>query len=136
MQDLDDLFGTDEKKEEEGTWLPLGGDAQVLVCRVRNKSWRQGLKKLPKGIQMEIANGTISDEKYQKVMITLIGRYILKGWKNLTVNGLEVEYSSQTAIDLLTKYPDFKDKIFEMAGEIDNFKKKEDLDLGEDLEEL
>lgn len=134
--DLEDLFGTDQKKEEEGVWVPLGGDAEVLVCRLRNKNWRVGLKRLPKTIQKQIADGTIGDEKYEKLIAMLMSKYILRGWKNLSINGQPVEYDEETALKLLEQYKDFKDRIFEIASDMEHFKKKEDEQLGEDWQGL
>lgn len=132
--DLEKEFGTDKKKEQEGTWLPLeiGKSGEVLIARIQNVNWRRLARKLPKSIRKQMNDDLLPEGTLDEITAEMMSKTIVLGWRGLTINGQEVEYSPETCMEILLKYPDFRIRLYDMASDMENFRVKELTDLGKD----
>lgn len=129
--ELGKTFKTDAKKELEGVEKPIGDGGFVTVARTGNKRYRDMFKKLAKPYRRQIMRDSLPDDVADEIMNETMSQTILLGWRGLTENGEEVPYSRDKAKEWLAKYPDFKDLITDLAGELASFKDDEDEeDLG------
>lgn len=134
--DLEKEYGTDKKLEEEGIWLPLevGRDGEVLLARIQNVNWRRLARKLPKQIRKQMNDDLLPEGTMDEITAELMSKTIVLGWRGLTINGAEVEYSQERCMEILLKYPDFRSRLYEMASDMENFRVRRNTDLGKDLE--
>ena len=132
--DLDKEFGTDKKREVEGTWIPLevGKSGEVLIARIQNVNWRRLARKLPKSIRRQMNDDLLPEGTLDEITAELMAKSIILGWKGLTIGGQEVIYSTETCMEILLKYPDFRTRLYDMASDIENFRVEQVSDLGKD----
>jgi len=122
MFDLEKL-ATDPRKEEDGVWKPITGDAQVKVARANNPKYRAALMKYQKKFCGLVIDPT--SEEFEKAVIYAMAEAILVDWENLAIKGELIPYSVENAIKILTEYPDFKELVSSYAMDADNFRPDE-----------
>lgn len=115
--DLKKEYDIDLKKELEGIWESLGGDAEVLVAAWNNPKFDKALANQPRQIRRRMDRGKLSDEEDRKIMVVVVADTILLNWKHLLDAGKEVKYSNKAAIDMLGKYPRFYRDIVAIAND-------------------
>ncbi len=129
--DLQKEFATDEKSELEGIWEDVGEGAKVLVARVGNKDYTERFKRLGKGLQRQLDRGTLPEDKQAAILISILADTILLDWSGFADEGKSIQYSKDNAKTMLKKYPDFRQFVWEVANDAENYrvKNRED-DLG------
>ncbi len=129
--DLQKEFATDEKSELEGIWEDVGGGAKVLVARVGNKEYTERFRRIGKGLQRQLDRGTLPEDKQAAILISIIADTILLDWKGFADEGKLLPYSKEDAKTMLKKYPDFRQFVWDIANDAENYrvKNRED-DLG------
>jgi len=132
--DLHKEFATDEKSELEGIWEDAGGGAKVLVARVGNKRYTERFKRLGKGLQRQLDRGSLPEDKQAAILISIIADTILLDWSGLADEGETVEYSKENAKAKLKKYPEFRQFIWDIANDVENYRLEDrEEDLGNSL---
>ena len=129
--ELGQVYKMDEAKEIEGTWEPLEEDAEVLVARVGNPKWRKAMKSQPRSVRRQLDEGTLPDKKFDAILAKIMSRTILLDWKNLAIGGEAIEYTSE---EVFNEFPEFRNRIFEIANDAQIFRQEELEDKGKDLE--
>lgn len=124
--DLKKNFGTDAKLELEGVWQDIGDGARVLIARIGNKNHTARINELRAPYKVQIRAGRLGDDVWQKIATKAMPGCILLDWEGLKDDGKPVVYSEEKALELLTKYPDFRDLVSGLANEIDSFQKAEE----------
>jgi len=119
--EMKEKFGTDKKAEIEGKWFPVD-DGEVLIARVGNKEYQAALRQNIQRMQIALKKSVLSEEEAEKVIIGVLSRTILLGWRNFTDEGEEVPYSPEKAVEFMTNYRDFREFVVENAEEFNNFK--------------
>lgn len=117
MLDLSKEYNTDEKKELEGVWEPVGGDAELLIAAWNNPAFDKLFSNQPRQVRRRIDRGKMSDEEDRKIMIQIVVDTILLDWKNLTDGGKTVKYTRDNAVSMMTKYPKFYREIVVLAND-------------------
>ena len=115
--------------ENEGNWLEYDEDTRFLVARNRNpkykgfmsKSWRENEK-----ILQSKTNHKKADNVADSFLLEATATYLLVGWEGVVVNGVEVEYSPELAIEILEEHDDIRAMIEEFAEVRENFFEKND----------
>lgn len=116
---------TNEDKELNGVWVtPYGNDMELLVARFNNTNMQEFVSKtqddLKVGLsrrrrrQMSSANADIPLDKLLEGM----SKYILLDWKNLQMDGVDVEYSKANALKLMKEVSQFADDVADIANNI------------------
>ena len=135
--DLHTEFGTDEKSELEGVWEEVSDGARVLVARVGNDRFTERYKRLGKGLQRQIDRNTLPKDKSQAIFITILAETILLDWEGLAVKGVPIEYSKDNAKEMLKRYPDFRQFVWDIANDAEIFRIRDrEEDLGNSSEPL
>ncbi|MCP3684779.1 MAG: hypothetical protein GY861_19090 [bacterium] len=129
--DLKKEYYTDKEKEEKGIWEDFGNGCRVLIARSNNPTYKEYFKRISKPYRKQILRGTLPEEKGDALMIKAMAKAIILDWENLMEDGAKVEYNLKEAIRVLTKYPDFKDAVSEVAQTAEAYK----VDLDEEEEE-
>lgn len=117
MLDIFDAFATDEKKELEGAWEPIGSGTELLIARAENdNNLRQSLALLE--ANQEQLDTLPEDEKRaldRELTLGLMADTILLGWKSLVYKGKTLKYSRDNAIMLL-RHADFRKQVMRLAN--------------------
>jgi hypothetical protein len=127
--DLKKTFGTDKEKEKKGIVKQIGEGAWVRIARIGNPDYERVLTALSKPYRLQIQRGTLDPKIQDKLYIEVIAKTVLLDWGGITDNGVDVAYSVENAIKMLTDYPDFLEFIVAEANRLENFKLQADEDL-------
>lgn len=134
--DIADEFSTNVDAELDGVWVKYKGTAsEFLIARWNNEAFMACFKR-------EIDNGlTVSDEvdaqsirEWRDVVNNLILDSVLRGWRNVNLNGQPLEFNRENARKLLGrggKSGSFKDWVYQQAQEIELFNIREEAKQGE-----
>lgn len=115
--DLKKEYDIDLKKELEGVWETLGGDAEVLVAAWNNPKFDKAFSNQPRQIRRRMDRGKLSDEEDRKIMVVIVADTILLGWKYLTDGGKDIKYSQKNAVKMLGNYPRFYRDVVAIAND-------------------
>lgn len=110
-------FATDTCKEEEGTWVGIGGGAELLLARAGNKAYGKMLAKEYEKHkrELELKNET-SDKLSEDIMIDVLAKTVLLGWKGIEFQGKPLDYSVANA-KLLLGLKDFRKLVGSYADD-------------------
>lgn len=109
--DIFETFATDEAAEDNGVWVTLAGDAELLIARDGNDACERLVEKLMMDNADKLSGDTVAAEAAQRqIEIDVTSQTILKGWKNLTYQGEAIEYSVENAVKLL-QHKDFRRRV-------------------------
>lgn len=122
MLDLVEKYATDHHKEVDGTWVTLGGEGRILLARIGNVNWQDALKKVPTNLRAQMESGKLDSRVTEGIIAKLLANTVLLDWEGLAEGEVEVPYSKENALRLLTELKDFRDMVFEYAGDIENFR--------------
>jgi hypothetical protein len=125
MLDIFDEFATDEKKENEGVAVDLGGGASLLIARRDNVNYLRIVQE--EADTFAVSSQGLSAEDYEKadkaILTKILAGTILLGWKNLSYKGKPLPYNVKNAVMLLG-HKDFRRLVMEHASDIANYKAK------------
>lgn len=121
--DILSSYTTDEKLENEGKVFPLSKDSSLLVARSGNTKYVAMLRKQMQEAQLDLASGDEADQLAEAILIDVMAKTLLLGWKGLTEGGVEVTYSVDKAKEYL-RIKDFRRKVSGFADNFEAFKLK------------
>lgn len=107
--DIFNDFAVNETDAQDGVWVPYRGDVSFLIAKSGNKSFRKQAQVVFKkhGRLLE-QGGEVAEAKSRELMIDLMAKTILKGWKvgedtsaTIKVNGEDLAYSYDSAKKML-----------------------------------
>lgn len=123
-------FATDESLENNGTWFPLAEGTRVLVARSDNRAYAKLLTKLvEQGRKSLDLGGEVADKKSDEIMVEVMAKTILLGWEGVSFKGVDLEYSVETAMQVLS-IRDFRKRIAQFADDTTAFKMKVEEEQG------
>ena len=109
--DIFETFATDEYAEENGVWVPLDADSELLIARDGNDECEQMVEKLMLENSAKLSGDAATAKAAQReIEIEITARTILKGWKGLQYQGETLEYSVENAKKLL-QHKDFRRRV-------------------------
>jgi len=121
-----DKYRLDDTKSISGVWHEIAPDAKLLIAKWVNTEHRKSIeKRLEKG-KYKFQNDDPNDIEVERRINESLANYILIGWDGLILNGKQLKYSVQAAIDLLSD-PDFKwlkEIVIEFSMEAENYMQK------------
>ena len=124
--DIKKEFLTDEKKEIEGVWESIGEGCNIKVARANNPNYNKWFTRLTKPVRRQLRNETLPEKKSEQILIKLMAKTILLDWEGMYEGGVELEYSEENAIRLLTEYKDFRQQVDDLSKSIELFRAEED----------
>lgn len=125
---LDFLFKTDEKIETEGLFLEIAEGIGFHVRRFGGKNSpkvKAAYARYAKPYARQIENNTLAEELQRQIEVQVFVESSMVGWKGISIDGQEVEYSKDLAIKLFVKRPELFAVVMQYAADFKNF--KEDL---------
>lgn len=115
-------FATDESKEEAGVWVEIGEDAEILVARAGNKKYGKMIaKEYEKHKKLLDLKNDASEAKSEEIMIEVLAKTILLGWKNISFKGEDLPYSLENA-KMLLAVKDFRKLVAGYADDTEQYK--------------
>ena len=126
MGDIRKIFGTNKVAEIEGTWNDIGDGIKLLVARIGNPEYQKEFQKISKPHRRALRQGRLNDEVAERLLTKVMAKNILLDWKGLEEDGVELPYSYENAVRILTDYKDLRDYVSDIANEMDSFKAEED----------
>lgn len=129
--DIRKAYGTNKKKESEGTFVEIGNGISVKVKRAGscNKAYSFAQAKMQRPYNKQIARGTIDPEILRDININLYANHVVTDWKGISEGKTEVPFSKEKFIELSKEFPDFFDDVFVAALDMQNFADDEDAEL-------
>jgi hypothetical protein len=124
MTDVKKLFGTDAKKEQEGVWHDLAEGLRVKIARIGNPNYQKRFQAITKPYQRALRKNTLANEVAEKLHIQCLSETIVLDWEGVEDGGKEIPYSKDAAIALLTKYPELRSYINDIANELEGFQEE------------
>ncbi len=117
----------DLDKTENGVWIEIDEKTSVLIARYGSPTFNKRMSELGKPYKYALAHGTLSEKKSNSILNKVIAETILLGWSGLASSGVDLVYSRETAIEILSdpENEDFKQFILEASKEAANFRQKE-----------
>ena len=118
---------TDKKLEVKGKWFNFDKTTRFLIARHRNPEYRELMRELMDPHQHKLATGLMEDDIADDIFCEVLSKTVLLGWEGLedtdeNGNVFLIEYSHETAKNLLLESEDFRAYILSIASRADNFK--------------
>ena len=101
--DIFNDFAVNETAALDGVWVPYRGDIEFCIAKNGNKNFRKHAQVVFKkhGRMLE-QGGEVAEAKSRELMIELMAKTILIGWKgDVQLKGEALEYSQENAKKLL-----------------------------------
>ena len=133
MADVKKLFGTDASKEKDGVWYDLADGLRMRIARIGNPNYQKTFQKLSKPHRRAIRRGTLPDEVAEKLLIQCMAETIVLDWSGVEDEGVEIPYSKEAVITILTRYPELRNYINDIANELEAFQEELDEEAVENL---
>lgn len=124
--DLKKDFSTNKKLEDEGVWVDIGDGGKLKIARAGNKKAVSYSRQVAKPHMAQIQFGKLSDEVATQIACEVMAECILLDWQGMTDGGVDLPYSKENALKMLTDYPDFRDYVSQIANERKTFQKEID----------
>jgi len=125
--DFSRQFGIDEEKENKGTKINTGKNADgsvsyLIIARLRNKQHKAAVDSLSESEREILSFYEYTDPEMGEVFNKLYNGPILKGWGGYTENDKPLAYSKKTAYAMIMKHKEFRRRLAEEAQKMENFK--------------
>jgi len=115
-------FATDEKLEEQGRWFPVGEGAQCLIARTGNTRYREMLRNKLGIYEQSLTQRLLDDDTADEMLIEVMAKTVLLGWKGFEEDKVDVPYSVDAAIKYMTKYKDFRNFVARNADNMQAYR--------------
>lgn len=124
--DVFNELATDDSLEENGTWQSLGKGTELLVARNGNRAYSKMLSKSVERHQQTLdLEDDAADKLSDEIMVDVIARTVLLGWKNLSFKGQTLDYSVENAKKVLG-LKEFRKRVMALASNFDAYKLKQE----------
>ena len=126
-----DICETDTTAEEDGRWFRDifndGTNIDVKLRRLLSNASLNVRRRLDSGYRKYHKNGVYKDEAMGiRVLNEQLAEAVLIDWKGIKVREgdamVELPYSKENALNLLTKLRHFRDTVLVMSQTLDNFR--------------
>jgi hypothetical protein len=123
--DFKKKFSMDTEAEIKGRWVKLDESTELLIARNNNTRYKELFNIKIQPYRQSIGTGMLPEETAQKVMIEIMADAILLDWKGVEDEGQPITYSKEAAVQLLTKYKEFRDFVSAAADNATLYKLSE-----------
>ncbi len=119
-------FKTDEALEEQGKEIEIGGGSFLTIARENNRTYKRIMR-----AELEAHKETLalendeSEELFIKILIKVMARSVLLGWRGTKFKGENLPYSVANAAMLL-EIKDFREMVQAQSKRMANFLVKQE----------
>ena len=119
-------YKTDPQLEEEGKEIEVDEETTIKIARFNNPAFRRMQDRLTEPYQKAVGRGKISDATAGKILSRCMAKHIIKGWKGLRLDGKEIPYSEEKALELMLDptLNDFKEQVLLESQRIENYREE------------
>ena len=111
----------------KGKWVPFMDDVEFLIASASSPSYRAARRRLFQQNRAKLrSGGETASEATEEIALLLLATEVLKGWKNITEDGVPLAYTPAVAIKLLRDYPSIANFVDTMGDDIAIFQIDED----------
>lgn len=127
MKNSLDVFKTSRKAEQQGVWIPVNDAGfEVRVARIGNPDYLAFIRERTQTAKsMKLLAAARGDKVYEDVVKEAVSKHILLDWKHLLVDGQEVPYTNEKALEFFNSHPEFYNLVMSLASDIENFRNDE-----------
>lgn len=129
----------DREAESKGAWMTYDESTKFLIARRNNPQYKNFISmKFRENEKVITSKSNVShaNELSERFMLEGLAKFIVKDWKGVLDNKVEIPYSWEVALEMLEEHDDLKDMIEEFADSRDNFIRQQDADDVQVLKEL
>jgi hypothetical protein len=109
---LNEQFQQDKTAFEDGTYVPLGGDAAVKVRSPQSAHSKAIRKKLEAPYASMTRGGKqLPDDIAEDILLKQMSQSLIVSWKGIKDDGVEIEPTPENIEKMLRKYPRFRDTL-------------------------
>lgn len=108
-------FKTDENLLENGVWVKLGEDSDLLIASQDSARYRQALRKAMAPYKGFRDKTLLPDDVQKRILVGSLAAVLLD-WKGLKENGKAIKYSPDEAVRVLTEYTTIRNIVAEVSG--------------------
>lgn len=121
-------FGTNQKAEREGAWLEVCSNTDGSVTRIkiaragrRNKAYTKAMEKETRPYRAILND--LDAKTDDKITNTVLVNAIILDWENMQVEeGVNMPFTKENALQVLTQFPDLADLVNRKAWEAETFR--------------
>lgn len=119
-------YKTNPQTEVEGKVIDIDEHTSITIARFNNPAFRRMQAAISEPYQKAIGRGKISDDTANKILSRCMAKHVIKGWTGLLLDGEEIPYSEEKALELLLDptLADFKEQILLESQRIENYREE------------
>ncbi len=118
-------FKTDKTAEQGGNWFAVEPGVRFLIRRYRGSNAskiKASNAKYQQPLIRKVQSGTITEEEQAEIGLKTFVDACLVDWEGVVDDkGNEVEFSFESAMEVLTPVPDLADLLFKHSLNFENF---------------
>jgi hypothetical protein len=121
-------YNTSRDLEEEGVWVDFGDGLKVQVRRLTSKASREFRRKLEKPYTAQFRNREMPDSLQEELLSKQVAGVVIVNWEGVDNPEKPTEqlpFSTDNALMMCQKFPDFRDDILTAAMERTTFEKEQ-----------
>lgn len=94
---------------------------KLKIARANNTRFKKIFRRLTQPYSDQLTKGAIDEQVSEEIYLQCVAETILVGWSNFKVDGEEIPYSTENALELLKNDRDCFDFVMNFANNLDNF---------------
>jgi hypothetical protein len=94
---------------------------KLKIARANNTRFKKIFRRLTQPYSDQLAKGTMDEQVSEEIYLQCVADSILVDWSDFKVDGEEIHYTVENAIELLKNDKDCLDFVMAFANNLDNF---------------
>lgn len=121
---LDKYFKQNTSLEKEGVWFEIENGAKFLIRRFggANAEVKKAMVKYYKPVAKLVEKNLLDAEKEKQILTKAFIKSCILDWEGVEMDGVEVPYSFEKAMELFTALPELLDTLTEYAQDAENYR--------------
>jgi hypothetical protein len=125
--DVGKKLRTNPELANKGRWVPFMDDVELLITSASSPAYRAKRRHLFQTYRAKLrSGGDAAGEATEEIALILLAHEVLKGWKNITEDGVPLVYSPEVSLKLLKDYPPIASFVDTMGDDVAIFQLDED----------
>lgn len=124
---LHSYYKINEDLETSGVWLQVTPKVKFLVKRFGGSNAmavKEAMSKHYEPYSAKIKAGEIDEREKARLMTSAFVHACLEGWEGVEVDGVEVEFSKEKAIEILSDLPELSGELLRYASDKESYKEE------------